>query len=82
MQVMDVFENNYKEGMTIDDSIELALTAINEATDHETSSNNVEIAVITKENPAYSKLTEEEVQKYIDNIVAKNNKKSEEVENE
>ena len=82
MQVMDVFENNYKEGMTIDDSIELALTAINEATDHETSSNNVEIAVITKENPAYSKLTEEEVQKYIANIVAKNDKKSEEVENE
>lgn len=67
---MDVFEKEYKDGMTIDDSIELALKAINESTDHETSSDNVEISVITKENPEYAKLSQEKVQEYIDKIVA------------
>lgn len=70
-QVIDVFENNYKEDMTLDEAIELALTAINEATDHETCSDNVEIAVITKEDPSYKKISSEEVQKYIDELVAK-----------
>ena len=57
--------------MTLDEAIELALTAINEATDHETSSDNVEIAVITKKDPSYKKISSEEVQKYIDELVAK-----------
>ena len=70
-QVIDVFENNYKDDMTLDEAIELALTAINEATDHETSSDNVEIAVITKKDPSYKKISSEEVQKYIDELVAK-----------
>lgn len=70
-QVIDVFEDNYRDDMTLDDAIELALYAINEATDHETCSDNVEIAVITKENPVYKKISAEEVQKYIDNLLAK-----------
>ncbi len=68
---MDVFEDNYKDDITLNESIELALTAINESTDHETSSDNVEIAIITKENPEYTKLSQEKVQEYIDNIVTK-----------
>lgn len=81
-QVMDVFENNYKEDMSLDEAIELALTAINEATDHETSSENVEIAIITKENPVYSKIPQEEVQKYIDDLIAKKEEKEESSEEE
>lgn len=69
--VMDVFEEEYKEDMTLDESIELALKAINEATDHETSSKNVEIAVISAEDNKYGKLSDEEVQNYIDDLLAK-----------
>ena len=69
--VMDVFEEEYKDDMTLDESIELALKAINDATEHDTSSNNVEIAVISAEDNSYSKLSDEEVQKYIDDLMAK-----------
>ena len=47
---MDIFEEQYKEDLSIDDAIALALTAINEATEHDTTSDNVEIAVIKKED--------------------------------
>lgn len=69
-QVMEVFEKEYKDDMTLDDSIKLALKAIDESTDHDTCSDNIEIAVITKENPTYNKLSADEVQKYLDEVTA------------
>lgn len=83
-QVIDVFENNYREDMTLDETIELALTAIDESTDHETCSDNIEMAIITKENPVYTKVSSEEVQKYLDDLAAKKEeaKAKEEAESE
>lgn len=69
-QVMEVFEKEYKDDMTLDDSIKLALKAIDESTDHDTCSDNIEVAVITKENPTYNKLSADEVQKYLDEVTA------------
>lgn len=77
---MDVFEDNYKDNMSLNESIELALTAINESTEHETSSDNVEIAIITKENPEYTKLSQEKVQGYIDDIITKRDEKAKDEE--
>jgi proteasome alpha subunit len=56
---MDIFEEKYEDDLTLDGAIELALTAINEATDHETTSNNVEIAVIKLEDENLSILAKE-----------------------
>jgi proteasome alpha subunit len=65
----------------LDEAIELALTAINEATDHETTSNNVEIAVIKIEDEKYVKLPQDKVQEYIDAVLAeKEEEEAEEVE--
>ena len=52
----------------------MALTAINDATDHETTSKNVEIAVIKTEDEKYVKLSPDEVQKYIDEVLPKEEK--------
>ena len=68
---MDIFEEKYEDDLTLNEAIELALTAINEATDHETTSNNVEIAVIKLEDEKYVKLSQEEVQKFIDDVIPK-----------
>ena len=59
----------YEDDLTVDEAIELALTAINEATDHDTVSNNVEIAVIKVDGEKYVKLSQDEVQKYIDEVL-------------
>jgi proteasome alpha subunit len=66
---MEIFEEKYDDDLTLDGAIELALTAINDATDHETTSNNVEIAVIKLEDEKYVKLSKDEVQKYIDEVL-------------
>lgn len=68
---MDIFEDQYKEDMNLNDAIKLALTAINEATEHETTANNVEIAVIKCDEEVYTKLSQEEVQTFIDEVVSK-----------
>ncbi|WP_404805616.1 archaeal proteasome endopeptidase complex subunit alpha [Methanobrevibacter smithii] len=68
---MDIFEDQYKDDMNLNDAIRLALTAINEATEHETTANNVEIAVIKCDEEVYTKLSQEEVQTFIDEVVSK-----------
>ncbi len=68
---MDIFEDKYEDNMTLDEAINLALSAINEATDHETTANNVEIAVIKCGEEVYTKLSQDEVQTFIDEVVSK-----------
>lgn len=68
---MDIFEDQYKDDMNLNDAIKLALTAINEATEHETTASNVEIAVIKCDEEVYTKLSQEEVQTFIDEVVSK-----------
>ena len=76
---MDIFEEEYSDDITLEGAIKLAITAINEATDHDTTSNNVEIAVIKKDDGRYEKLSHEEVQKFIDEILADKEEEVEEV---
>ena len=56
--------------MSLDNAIGLALEAINEATEHETTANNVEIAVINCGDEKYTKLSQDEVQAYIDEVIS------------
>ena len=79
---MEIFEEEYSDDLTLEGAIALALTAINDATDHETTSKNVEIAVIKTEDEKYVKLSQDEVQKYIDEVLVEEEEESEEVEEE
>ena len=67
---MDIFEDQYKDDMNLNEAINLALTAINEATEHETTANNVEIAVIKCDDEVYTKLSQEDVQSFIDAVIS------------
>ena len=67
--------------VNVDEAIALALTAINDATEHDTTSDNVEIAVIKKDDGEYVKLSKDDVTSYIENIlVEEEEEESEEVE--
>ena len=77
---MEIFEEKYSDDLTLDEAIELALVAINESTDHETTSNNVEIAVIKVDDEKYVKLSQEEVQNYIDEVLVEEEEEEEEEE--
>ena len=67
-----LYSYTYNEYMNnhSNEAINLALTAINEATEHETTANNVEIAVIKCGEEVYTKLSQEEVQTFIDEVVS------------
>ena len=77
---MDIFEEKYEDDLSLEEAIELALTAINEATDHETTSKNVEIATIKIEDEKYVKLSPEEVQAYIDKVLPEEEEEEAEIE--
>ena len=79
---MEIFEEQYSDDLTLEGAIALALTAINDATDHETTSKNVEIAVIKTEDEKYVKLPQDEVQKYIDEVLVVEEEEIEEEESE
>ena len=79
---MDIFEDEYEDDITLSGAVGLAIKAIDEATDHDTTSNNVEIAVIKKDTGKYEKLSQEDVQKFIDEVLVKEEEVEEETEEE
>ncbi|WP_297898484.1 archaeal proteasome endopeptidase complex subunit alpha [Methanobrevibacter sp.] len=70
---MELFEENYKEDMTINEAIDLALDAVYDATEGKTTAESVEIAVIDKETKKYRKISDEEVSKHVDFLLERKN---------
>lgn len=83
---MDVFEENYREDMNINEAIDLALDAVYEATEGKTTVESVEIAVIDKETRKYRKISDEEVAVHVESLIARkdtdDNTEEEEIEDE
>lgn len=74
---MDVFEENYEDDLTLEESIDLALDAVYEATNGKTTSESVEIAVIDAKTKAYKKLSDDEVAKYVEALIERKDVKVE-----
>ncbi|HEX3014714.1 MAG TPA: archaeal proteasome endopeptidase complex subunit alpha [Methanobacterium sp.] len=79
---MDEFEKKYKEGMKLNEAIDLALDAVYEATEGKTSAESVEIAVIDFETKKFRKLSEEEIEEYVEELLLRKPKEEEEGEEE
>ena len=74
---MEIFEEEYNEDLSIDDAIALAIRAIDESTEHDTTSDNVEIAIIKKEDGKYVKLSKDDVASYIEDVLAEDDEEAE-----
>lgn len=72
---MDVFEENYKKNLSMNESIDLALNAVYEATEGKTTSESVEIAVIDIDSKKYRKVPDEEVANHVESLIARNDTK-------
>lgn len=66
---MEVFEEFYKEDLNLDEAIDLALDAVFEATEGKTTTESVEIAVIETSTKKYRRISDEEVDKYVDSLL-------------
>lgn len=81
-EAMDVFEEKYQEDMSLDEAIDLALDAVYEATEGKVTDKTVEIAVIDKDTEQYRKLNDDEVSKYVDELLERNKPEEEEEDSE
>ncbi|MGN1363518.1 MAG: archaeal proteasome endopeptidase complex subunit alpha [Methanobrevibacter sp.] len=81
-EAMDVFEEKYQEDMSLDEAIDLALDAVYGATEGKVTDKTVEIAVIDKDTEQYRKLSDDEVSKYVDELLERNKPEEEEEDSE
>ena len=65
--VMEIFEDEYKEKMSMDNAIVLGLKALQKVTDTEGSNPTFEIGIV-KTDEMFRKLSPDEVQKYLDKV--------------
>lgn len=65
---MEIFEEKYKEDMSRDEAIELALMVMKEITEGKISEETIEVALIDIETKLFRKLSPKEVKKYIEKV--------------
>jgi proteasome alpha subunit len=61
----EVLKAQYREGITVDEAVALAVEALKEATDDNLKADGMNIAVITKDTKKFRSLKPEEIQKYL-----------------
>ncbi len=66
-EVQDVFDQDYREDMTLDEGIELSIKGLNRAAEGELDPRSLEIAVITKDED-FNKLSKERIAEYLEKI--------------
>ncbi|MHA1145887.1 MAG: archaeal proteasome endopeptidase complex subunit alpha [Candidatus Helarchaeota archaeon] len=66
--VREKLEKEYKKGLSLDEAILLALSALKEVIESNLEAKNVEIAWIKTDDKQYRELEPEELQKYIDRL--------------
>lgn len=77
---MEVFEKSFSEDMKLSESMELALDAIYEATEGKTTKESVEIALIEEKNHQYRKLSQDEIDDHVEELLIRKSKEGEEEE--
>ncbi|HIH03539.1 MAG TPA: proteasome subunit alpha, partial [Methanoregulaceae archaeon] len=63
-----VFEDEYREDMTVEEAIVLGLKALHAATEGKFDVAMVEIGVVSNADPPFRKMTREEVAGYVERI--------------
>ncbi|WP_457614378.1 archaeal proteasome endopeptidase complex subunit alpha [Methanopyrus sp.] len=66
-EALDVFEEEYREDMTLQEAIELAVRALYEASREETTADNLEIAVVDEQG--FRKLEREKIEEMFERVV-------------
>ncbi len=72
---MEIFEEKYREDMSKDETLELALTVMNEVTEGKLSEETVELAVIELKTKEFRKLSTEEVKDHLSKVSKESSKK-------
>jgi proteasome alpha subunit len=69
--VMEIFEKEYRENITLNESVNLALEALQSATEEDISEITIEVAVIDSKTKTYKKFSSDELKKHISVVLKK-----------
>jgi len=75
---MEIFEKEYRDDLTKDEAIDLALKIMNEVTDGKMSESSIDMAVVELETQEFRKFTPQEVRSYLERVPRKSDKEEEE----
>ncbi len=75
---MEIFEKEYRDDLTKDEAIDLALKIMNEVTDGKMSETSIDMAVVELETQEFRKFTPQEVRSYLERVPKKSDKEEEE----
>jgi len=64
-KALTVLQQEYREEVTLEESIAIAVQALKEASENDLSADGMNIAVVTKESKKFNTLRVEEIQKYL-----------------
>jgi len=73
--VKEIFRKKYSKSLSKEDAVELALEALYKGTEEQYNSDSIEIALIEKKTRKYYRLSDAEVQEYLDKTVSSLKKK-------
>ena len=66
---MEIFEAKYKDGLSREDAIEMALGIMNEVTERKLSESTIEMALIELPGKEFRKLSPEEVKDHVAKVI-------------
>ncbi|NOZ58983.1 MAG: archaeal proteasome endopeptidase complex subunit alpha [Euryarchaeota archaeon] len=75
---MEIFENEYRDDLTMDEAIDLALKIMNEVTDGKMSETSIDMAVVELATQEFRKFSPKEVRSYLERVPKKQEKGEEE----
>ncbi|WP_457554756.1 archaeal proteasome endopeptidase complex subunit alpha [Candidatus Pyrohabitans sp.] len=74
---MEIFENEYRDDLTMDEAIDLALKIMNEVTDGKMSESSIDMAVVELATGEFRKFSPGEVRSYLERIPRKKGEEEE-----
>ncbi len=77
-KVQEFFEKEYKDNLTLDEAILLALRALKLVLESEAKPSNMEIAIVPASTKLFTRLSNEQISKYLEQLPAEEKKESKE----
>ena len=68
-EAMEVFEKDYKDDIKLEEAIVLGLDALHSTSDGVFNASTIEVAVIELSTKKYRRLSDDEVEKYVDEVI-------------
>lgn len=79
---MEVFEEQYKDDMDLDEAIMLGMEALYNASDMKLDASTLEVGVVKVEDKMFTKYSSQQVESYVERVLENHKDEAEDTEDE